>query len=59
MNKQAIQQAIDECNTFYDTSSEYGIGFLDGVQSVCDELDIKYRRTVDNLILEEEAENEN
>ena len=55
MIKQAIQQVIDECNTIYDTKSEYGIGFLDGVQSVCDELDIKYRRTIDNLILEEEV----
>ena len=53
--KQAIQQVIDDVNEFYDTNSEYDIGFLDGVQSLCDELGIKYRRTIDNLILDEEA----
>jgi hypothetical protein len=55
MIKQAIQQVIDDVNEFYDTNCEYGVGFLDGVQSVCDELDIKYRRTIDNLILDEEV----
>ena len=50
--KQVIQKSIEDCHTFYNTSSEYGVGFLDGLQSLCDYLDIKYTRTVDNLILE-------
>jgi len=54
MIKQAIQQVIDDVNEFYDTECEYGVGFLDGVQSVCDALDIKYTRTVDNLFLDKE-----
>ena len=40
MTIKIIQKLIDDVNTFYDTEYEYGIDYLDCLQSLCDELGI-------------------
>ncbi len=56
MDKNLIQKLISECNELYNTTSEYGIGYLDCLTSLCEELKIKHTRTEDNLLLTDRKE---
>lgn len=50
--KEIIKKLVDEFNEFFDSTSEYGIGYSDALTEVCQRADIPHKRLVDNLIIE-------
>jgi len=51
--KEIIKKLVEEFNVFFDTTAEYGIGYLDALTEVCQRADIKHTRLEDNLIIKE------
>lgn len=50
--REIIIKLVDEFNEFFDSTSEYGIGYLDALTEVCQRTEIKHTRLEDNLIIE-------
>lgn len=51
--KEVVRQLISEFNMYFDSMSEYGIGYLDALTEVCQKLDIPHVRTECDLYLKE------
>lgn len=49
--QEIIRKLVDEFHDFFDSESEYGIGYLDALTEVCQYMEIQHERTVDNLII--------
>lgn len=50
--REIIIKLVDEFNEFFDSTSEYGVGYLDALTELCQRADIPHKRLVDNLIIE-------
>lgn len=46
-----LKQLLSEFNEYFDSLSEYGIGYLDSLTEICQKYDIKHKRTYDNLYI--------
>ena len=53
--KETIIKLLSEFHEFFDSESEYGIGYLDALTEICEREDIPHVRTVYNLIIESEG----
>lgn len=51
--KEIVRQLISEFNEYFDSTCEYGIGYLDALTEVCQRLDIPHVRTENDLYLKE------